>query len=119
VEREAVLSHLHEERFKIARPPLFMRRCSMKGISLLIRTMYRLLEQRGESASAVISCFIRLTKARTGGAAPNQLWSWDINQTTRAPKWTYFYLYVILDVFNVTSPAGWSLIAKARSWPSD
>jgi putative transposase len=32
--------------------------------------------------------------------APNQLWSWDITKLKGAVKWTYFYLYVILDVFS-------------------
>jgi len=33
-------------------------------------------------------------------AAPNQLWSWDITKLLGPRKWTYFYLYVILDVFR-------------------
>ena len=32
--------------------------------------------------------------------APNQLWSWDITKLLGPAKWTYFYLYVILDVFS-------------------
>jgi putative transposase len=32
--------------------------------------------------------------------APNQLWSWDITKLRGPAKWTYFYLYVILDVFS-------------------
>jgi len=32
--------------------------------------------------------------------ASNQLWSWDITKLLRPVKWTYFYLCVILDVFN-------------------
>lgn len=32
--------------------------------------------------------------------APNQLWSWDITKLKGPAKWTYFYLYVILDVFS-------------------
>ena len=37
-----------------------------------------------------------------GAAArrPNQLWSWDITKLLGPAKWTYFYLYVILDVFS-------------------
>ena len=31
---------------------------------------------------------------------PNQLWSWDITKLRGPVKWTYFYLYVILDVFS-------------------
>ena len=32
--------------------------------------------------------------------APNQLWSWDITKLLGPAKWTYFYLYVALDVFS-------------------
>ena len=32
--------------------------------------------------------------------APNELWSWDITKLLGPAKWTYFYLYVILDVFS-------------------
>ncbi len=32
--------------------------------------------------------------------APNQLRSWDITNLRGPVKWTYFYLYVILDVFS-------------------
>jgi transposase InsO family protein len=32
--------------------------------------------------------------------APNQVWSWDITKLKGPAKWTYFYLYVILDIFS-------------------
>ena len=31
---------------------------------------------------------------------PNELWSWDITKLRGPVKWTYFYLYVMLDVFS-------------------
>ena len=31
---------------------------------------------------------------------PNELWSWDITKLKGPAKWSYFYLYVILDVFS-------------------
>jgi putative transposase len=31
---------------------------------------------------------------------PNDLWSWDITKLLGPAKWTYFYLYVMLDVFS-------------------
>jgi putative transposase len=31
---------------------------------------------------------------------PNELWSWDITKLRGPAKWTYFYLYVMLDVFS-------------------
>ena len=32
--------------------------------------------------------------------APNQVWSWDITKLLGPCKWTYFHLYVILDIFS-------------------
>ena len=45
--------------------------------------------------------------------APNQLWSWDITKLLGPAKWTYFYLYVILDVFS-RYVVGW-MVADAES----
>ena len=36
--------------------------------------------------------------------APNELWSWNITKLLGPAKWTYFYLYVILDVDPCASP---------------
>lgn len=45
--------------------------------------------------------------------APNQLWSWDITKLLGPSKWTYYYLYVILDVFS-RYVVGW-MIAERES----
>ncbi len=39
---------------------------------------------------------------------PNQVWSWDITKLLGPAKWTYFYLYVILDIFS-RYVVGWML----------
>jgi putative transposase len=41
-------------------------------------------------------------------ARPNQVWSWDITKLRGPAKWTYFYLYVILDVFS-RYVVGWTV----------
>jgi putative transposase len=66
-----------------------------------IRTMHRFLKQQGESRERRD----QLThppyqKPELLATAPNQLWSWDITKLLGPAKWTYFYLYVILDVFS-------------------
>ena len=40
--------------------------------------------------------------------APNQVWSWDITKLRGPVKWTYYYLYVILDIFS-RYVVGWML----------
>jgi len=63
--------------------------------------MYRLLQRRGESRRTSRSVDASaLQETRTAATAPNQLWSWDITKLLGPVKWTYFYLYVILDVFS-------------------
>ena len=46
--------------------------------------------------------------------APNQVWSWDITKLLGPVKWTYFYLYVILDIFSRYA-AGWLLAGEENS----
>src|SRR2546428_841070 len=46
--------------------------------------------------------------------APNQVWSWDITKLLGPVKWTYFYLYVILDIFSRYVP-GWMLAREENS----
>ena len=75
------------------------------------RTMYRLLAEADELRER------RNQVRRTGYTAPellatqpNQLWSWDITKLRGPATWTYYYLYVILDVFS-RAVVGW-LIAE-------
>src|SRR5215217_782076 len=63
--------------------------------------MYRLLAAEGETRprrdQLVHPAYHRPELLAT---APNQLWSWDITKLLGPAKWTYFYLYVILDIFS-------------------
>jgi putative transposase len=45
--------------------------------------------------------------------APNQVWSWDITKLLGPEKWTYYYLYVLLDIFS-RYVVGW-LVAERES----
>jgi len=40
------------------------------------------------------------TKPELLAEGPNQVWSWDITKLKGPAKWTYYYLYVILDIFS-------------------
>ncbi len=77
-----------------------------------IGTMYRILEQEGESRERrdqLVHPAYR--KPELLATAPNQLWSWDITKLRGPVKWTYFYLYVILDVFS-RYVAGWMIAPR-------
>jgi putative transposase len=65
------------------------------------RTMYRILaaadevrERRDQLRRPTY------TKPELLATRPRELWSWDITKLKGPAKWTYFYLYVILDVFS-------------------
>ena len=101
-ERAAVLAHLHGERFQDRSPAAVYATLLDEGqYHCSIRTMYRLLAQRGQSRERRDQLtHPRYQKPELLATAPNQLWSWDITKLLGPAKWTYFYLYVILDVFS-------------------
>ena len=46
--------------------------------------------------------------------APNSVWSWDITKLLGPEKWTWFYLYVIIDIYSRYVP-GWMLARAERA----
>ena len=63
--------------------------------------MYRVLEEDGATRERRDQLtHPQYRKPELLASAPNQLWSWDITKLRGPAKWTYFYLYVILDVFS-------------------
>ncbi len=101
-ERSSVLTMLHAERFQDRSPAAVQATLLDEGQYLCsTRTMYRILEQQGESRERrdqlVHPPYQRPELLATSA---NQLWSWDITKLLGPAKWTYFYLYVILDVFS-------------------
>ena len=101
-ERETILAYLHHERFQDRSPAAVYATLLDEGqYHCSIRTMYRLLAAHGESRERRN----QLThppyrKPELLATAPHQLWSWDITKLLGPAKWTYFYLYVMLDVFS-------------------
>lgn len=76
------------------------------------RTMYRILAEAQEVRER------RNQIRRTGytapellAVAPNQLWSWDITKLRGSATWTYYYLYVVLDVFS-RAVVGWMIAER-------
>ncbi len=42
---------------------------------------------------------------------PNTVWSWDITKLRGPAKWTYYYLYVILDIYSRYA-VGWMVASR-------
>lgn len=78
------------------------------------RTMYRILDENQEVRERRNQLrHPNYAKPELLATQPNQLWSWDITKLLGPAKWTYYYLYNILDVFSRYS-VGW-LIAERES----
>jgi putative transposase len=66
-----------------------------------VRTMYRILEAEGEVRERRNQLrHPKYKKPELLAEGPNEVWSWDITKLLGPAKWTYFYLYVILDIFS-------------------
>jgi len=101
-ERETVLAHLHGERFQDRSPAAVQATLLDEGVyHCSTRTMYRILAEHGETRERRDQRTHPVyQKPELLATAPNELWSWDITKLLGPAKWTYFYLYVILDVFS-------------------
>jgi putative transposase len=114
-ERQTVLDLLREPRFADLAPAEVYATLLDEGVYLRsIRTLYRILddhdevrERRDQLRHPVYA------KPELLAEAPNQVWSWDITKLAGPAKWTYFYLYVILDIFS-RRVVGWC-VADAES----
>jgi putative transposase len=101
-ERHTVLSVLNEERFCDQAPAEVYAGLLDEGKYLCSeRTMYRILaehhqvRERRDQLRHPHYAAPELLASR-----PNEVWSWDITKLLGPAKWTYFYLYVILDIFS-------------------
>ena len=114
-ERERVLEVLACPRFVDRSPGEVVATLLDEGQYLCSeRTMYRILaaeqpvrERRNQLAHP------RYAKPELVASAPNQTWSWDITRLLGPKRWTYFYLYVVLDLFS-RYVVGW-MVAERES----
>jgi putative transposase len=114
-ERQQVLTVLRSERFMDQPPAEVYAALLDEGIYLCsVRTMYRILSDEGEVRERRNQARHPVyAKPELLATQPNQLWSWDITKLRGPVKWTYFYLYVILDVFS-RCVVGW-MVAHRES----
>ena len=109
-ERQGVLGILNSERFWDQAPGEIYATLLDEGKYLCSeRTMYRILASNQQVKER------RDQLRHPGYQAPeliasraNEVWSWDITKLLGPTKWTYFYLYVILDIFS-RYVVGWML----------
>ena len=112
-ERQEILGTLHCERFADLAPAEVWATLLDEGTYLgSVSTFYRVLRQAGESKERRRQAtHPAAVKPELMAAAPNRVWSWDITKLHGPAKWTYYYLYVILDIYS-RYVVGWMVATR-------
>jgi putative transposase len=114
VERQQVLDLLHSDRFVDLSPAevhailLDEGRylCSEATMYRLLRTTHGQVQERRRHATHPPQVKPELVADR-----PNQCWSWDITKLAGPAKWTYYYLYSIIDIYSRYT-VGWMVATR-------
>jgi putative transposase len=112
-ERQQVLDLLHDERFCDLAPASVYATLLDEGSYLCsTSTMYRLLRSQDETGDRRRhATHPARVKPELLASGPNQCWSWDITKLAGPAKWTWYYLYVILDIYS-RYVVGWMVAAR-------
>jgi putative transposase len=112
-ERAAILAALHSERFADLAPAQVWTILLDEGAYLgSLSTFYRLLRAVGETRERrAQATHPSAVKPELMAVRPNQVWSWDITKLHGPAKWTYYYLYVILDIYSRYA-VGWMVATR-------
>ena len=114
-EKEQVLDMLHDRQF-IDMAPQEAYFALLDGGSYLcsVRTMYRILKAHKEVRERRDQLrHNSYAKPELLAEEPNQVWSWDITKLKGPAKWTYYYLYVIMDIFS-RYIVGWMVASREK-----
>ena len=100
-EERWILDTLNSERFRDMAPGETYATLLDEGVYLCSeRTMYRILSRHGQNIIRR-QCAPRFyARPELMATRPNEVWSWDITKLKGPVKWTYYYLYKVLDVFS-------------------
>jgi len=115
LERKELHQVLDSEEFVDEAPATVYAKLLDQGVYLAsTSTMYRVLhahdevrERRRQATHPAAK------KPELLATRPNQVYSWDITKLGGPAKWTYYYLYVVLDIYS-RYVAGW-LLAHAEN----
>jgi putative transposase len=115
-ERQKVLDTMHEDRFVDMAPHQIYATLLDEGKYMCsIRTIYRILAENNEVRERRNQLrHPSYQKPELLATKPNEIWNWDITKLKGPVKWTYFYLYVILDIFS-RYVVGWMVAERELS----
>ena len=115
-ERQTVINILHSDRFLDDTPYQVYATLLDEGLyHCSIRTMYRLLTDEHGCVKERRKHVQRpnYVKPELLATSQNQVWSWDITKLKGPVKWTYYHLYVILDIFS-RFVVGWMIAHREQ-----
>jgi putative transposase len=109
-ERDTVRTVLNSDDFVDKAPATVYHELLDEGTYLAsVSTMYRILRAHDEvHERRRQATHPARVKPELVATAPNTVWSWDITKLLGPAKWTYYYLYVILDIYSRYA-VGWML----------
>lgn len=112
-EKTQVRQTLNSERFQDCSPRQVYATLLDEGIyHCSWRTMYRILDEHQEVRERRNQLrHPKYVKPELLATRPNMLWSWDLTKLRGPVKWTYYYLYTILDVFSRYA-VGWMIAER-------
>lgn len=112
-EKQSVLDLLHSERFRDLPPTQVYPILLEEGHYMCsVRSMYRILAKQGEVRERrKVRSHPVYAKPELLATGPNQVWSWDITKLKGPVKWSYYHLYVILDIFS-RYVVGWMIAPR-------
>lgn len=115
-EKALVLETLNSSEFRDKAPLEIYASLLDKGLYLCsVSTMYRILhenQQVRERRNQLRHPSYQKPELMATGS--NQVWSWDITKLYGPQKWTYYYLYVIIDIYS-RYVVGWMLAHRESS----
>lgn len=115
IERKEVRRVLDSDEHVDSAPATVYAKLLDEGVYLgSVSTMYRVLRAFGEVRERRRQAtHPAAKKPELIAAKPNDVWSWDISKLLGPVKWTYYYLYAVIDIYSRYVP-GW-MLARAES----
>jgi putative transposase len=112
-ERQAIVDVMHSLEFLDQTPLEVFAKLLSRGVYLAsVRTIYRVLAERGESKERrnqrLPQPYVKPSLTATG---PNQVWTWDITKLATLERGVFLHAYVIIDMFS-RYVVGWMVAAK-------
>jgi putative transposase len=110
VERKEIRAVLNSDEHVDEAPATVYAKLLDEGVYLgSVSTMYRVLREHGEVGDRRRhATHPARKKPELVATGPNQVYSWDITKLHGPAKWTYYYLYTVIDIFSRYVP-GWML----------